>query len=220
MKETALVHMEVPEEARLIDETSEVLNLTDNGVDMKTSTFLRWLSLNYVGTAVTFATGFAADIMAATIPVDGAENSMLGVTVTVGIITAISSAAHGIGLLMEKDIYRNVRWEVRKQAKQISPEEWRQVLGTEVKQTGYPYRNSNKNGRIRIRNRSVRDATITAFLPTRIFKKKLVSETVWYEPREDNFIRESHYMGFAHYTKVTEKFAGRRKSFQAALDSL
>lgn len=210
MKETALVHMEVPAEARHIETSEESVNLTNSSYDMKTSTFLRWLSLNYIGAATTVATTVAGD----PVYMAGSETGaywLWGIGIGVGVSTAISGIVQAIGVLSCKDIYRNIRKEVEEKAAPISADEWRK--------TNRYYGNDGSYG-MRIRNRTVKNALYTAFLPTRMFKKKLVSETVWYELRSDTFTRESHYLGFAHYTKEVEKFSGRRQTFKTALASL
>jgi len=210
MKETALVHMEVPAEARHLETSEEIVNLTDSSYDMRTSTFLRWLSLNYIGAATTVGTLVTAD----PVYLSGAETGaywLFGIGAAAGIGTAISGIVQAIGSFSDKDIYQNIRDEVAKKAKPISAEEWRESKSM----SSY-----NKSYGIRIRNRSVNNSLVTALLPARMFKKKLVSETVWYEPRTDTFTCESHYMGFAHYTKKIEKFAGRRQTFKTALASL
>lgn len=220
MKETVLAHMEVPHEARRIsgEPVSQVVNLTPSGPDMKTSTFLRWLSCNYIGAVASTAGIVTANTVM--------SETLLGLSITGTIFVGVSVLAQGIGTLIAPKIHRNIKKEVAKQAKPIEPDEWKN-LAYMMKSTGdsryssyAPGNSSDAEKGIRIRHRGVKNASTTAFLPVRMFKKQMVSETVWYEPKKDSFYRETHYMGFANYTKVTEEFAGHRQSFKAALNSL
>lgn len=220
MKETVLAHMEVPEEARRIsgEPVSKVVNLTTSTADMKTSTFLGWLSYNYIGTVASTAGLVATNYVT--------SDTLMVLSITGAVFVGISNLAHGLASMIGPKIHRNIKDEVEKQSKPITPDEWKSLsymirANGDDNYYGYSQGNSSDSSRgIRIRHRGVKNARTTALLPVRMFKKQMISETVWYEPKKDSFYRETHYMGFTHYTKVTEEFAGRRQSFKAALNSL
>jgi hypothetical protein len=214
MKETALVHMEVPEEARLISTSSSKENLTLNTVDMKTSTFLTWISVNYVGAGTSVAAGIASDVIAG----PALDAFLVPTSITAGIVTGISMVIHGFVTALEADVRNGIKREITSKAKPIAANEWKEAL--ENQKTRSYYSDSAPSGKIRIRNRSVKMPVLAAFMPWRMFRKTLISETVWYEPHKDNFIRESHYMSFRHCTKTVEEFSGRRKTFRTALESI
>lgn len=200
--------MKLPAEAKLLTTEKGALNLTDS-YDMKTSTLARWIDFNYMGAGAVATAVF------------------IGST-DLFIASNIVSSLGLLGLLVVYALEGNKTMKdfvdyATKRAMPITSKSWK-VWGDDsgyYERSSYSSRNLSPNAKgYRVHQRATRFPKLVMFSPLRMFRKKLMSETIWYNPVSDIYTREVEHFGFAHYTSTTETYAGQRAVFRQALASI
>lgn len=124
------------------------------------------------------------------------------------VICAIAAVLSGgflvIGsTIMSDDTFRDMEDEFQHMRKEIKPSEWEE----------------NPGKQFRIYSKSRRSAIVNMLLPRRIFKRVLMNETIWYEPTQDVYTVQKHYLTGFNWITETAEIEGRRRVFKKALDS-
>lgn len=200
MKKSSLNAIAIPEQAKIIRETSDKRDFSRMN-RIKTGTMVKWSS----GTIVT---GYPAGIMAF---IDGGPWPWLALSF--GIVSAVSAMVTFCSIFSESARRTKDALDVR--SKQIAPGEWKsQKTKPKDNYSGVPYHG------IKISHRSRRSLFTAVLHPMRPFRKILLTETIWYEPTADYFTRECSYLGFFNWVDTTQIYAGRRRTFVQTLNSL
>lgn len=198
MKKSSLTAISMPEQAKLMRETSGDLDFSRTN-HIKTGTIVKWSS----GVIVT---GYLAGIMA-----------FIGVgpwpwlALSFGIASA-SMAMVAFGTIFTDSAHR-MKDNFIKRSQPIEPEEWKA-------QKDKPKYNYETYRGIKVFQRSRRSLFSAALHPMRPFRKILLTETVWYNPNQDYFTRECSYMGIFNWVETQQLYAGRRRTFLNTLNSL
>jgi hypothetical protein len=201
MKKTGLTAIAIPEQAKLIQETSNDANFSRT-YDIHTGTVVKWSSAVVV-------MGYPAGIMAF---ISGGP--WPGLALGFGIASVVAGF-FTLGAMFIDGAEARMRNNLRQISKPVVSEEWKsQKNKPNNTYSGIPYRG------IKIRHRSRRTLFTAYWNPLRPFRKILLSETIWYEPTGDYFTRVCNYMGFFNWVETTQVYAGRRRTFSQTLNSL
>jgi hypothetical protein len=166
---------------------------------IKTGTIVKWSS-------GAIATGYPAGIMA-----------FIGVgpwpwlALSFGIVSTIATIV-SFGTIFTDSAMR-IRHHFNQRSKPIQPGEW-QSQKTKPSYPGETYRG------IKVSQRSRRSLFSAVMHPMRPLRKILLTETIWYEPAGDYFTRECTYLGAFNWVETTQLYAGRRRTFINALNTL
>jgi hypothetical protein len=201
MKKSSLTALAIPEQAKIIQETSNDANYSKT-YDIQTGTIVKWSSAVVV-------TGYPAGIMSF---INGGPWPWLALGF--GIASAVSGF-FTLGAMFIDGSERRMRNNLRKISNPVVPGEWTsQKTKPNNTYSGIPYRG------IKISHRSRRTLFSAYWHPLRPFRKILLAETIWYEPTGDYFTRVSNYLGFFNWVETTQVYAGRRRTFGQTLNSL
>lgn len=207
MKETSLVHMKVPEEAKLL-ETKEGIVSFSGGLGFHLSTVACWVSCTYTGALSTFLLSL------------GAANEVVGgFAVGTGVTTSVAVVTTGVLALTSHNSFRDYNRETKEMRTAIDPDEWQQWAERTRMSPKYATESHLEKG-YRIRQTATRSILPALLSPLRVFRKSHLTEVLWYNPISDVFTREVLAMGKMNTVMHTEKFAGRRATFKKALNSI
>jgi hypothetical protein len=199
MKKSSLTAISMPEQAKMMQETSGDLDFS-RANNIKTGTIIKWSS----GVIVT---GYPAGIMA-----------FIGVgpwpwlALSFGIASAIMAMV-SFGTIFT-DSARRMKYNFNARSQPIELEEWKSQTTKPKGYSGETYRG------IKISQRSRRSLIFAALHPMRPFRKILLREAIWYDPNLDCFRRECSYMGLFNWIDTEQIYAGRRRTFRNMLNTL
>lgn len=209
MKTTQMVKMDIP--ARLVPEEKVEFEKFDMSryAGGSFNDHLRWNSLNYLG--VLFMSASIALNM-----LTGFEALFLTLSIISGSLTGISLLINGIVLLCGGS--QNIS-PLTKEIKGLN----KPIALDELEKRTY-LSNGNilyltENG-FRIKQRAGRVYTARFFMPARFFRKQILSETTWYNPKTDIYLKKQIFLKANTLGRSTETYYGSRHAFKQALDKL
>jgi hypothetical protein len=176
-----------------------------------TNTHLKWNTLNYAG-AVSTAAFIGLNIAT------GFEALFLTLSILAGVATAGSLFVNSIVFLcIGNRSLRKFNTELRELARPIENGElkWR-TSNYDI--NGNPTYKTTQGFRIKQKTRKFIRPHF--FLPLRIFRKQLISETTWYNPNSDVYLKKTIYLKANSMVRETETYVGSRYTFRKALESL
>lgn len=196
MKTTQMAKMEIPHQ--LVKQSTRK---TSKGsqvsiVNLETRNLLKWNSLNYAG--VVFSGSMAG------------LNAVTGIEALFLPLAVLSTAAVSISFLVSSILFLLVGREHFKDSMYRVHYKGRPIASKSESYTSV----------IRIKQRTKRLAPLYAFLPMRMFRKQLLSETTYYEPFSDVYEKESIYLTAQDICSTRVSHDGLRRQFQKSLDSI
>lgn len=209
MKTTQLAKMEIP--AQLVPqedvqmETFDVSRYAGGGFVYH----MKWNTYNYVGAGAT-ASWFALDAIT---HLDFLFFPLLLIT---GLATMGSSVTAGLVILLGgKNNIKDVTSQLKSISKPIAVDEFAKTI---YKQNGKEVYLTSKG--LRIQQKSSRVSAWDFFLPFRFFKKRVYTETTWYNPATDVYLRKRVILKGNVLNRATETFYGPRYEFERALKAM
>lgn len=201
MKKSSLATLAIPEQAKIMRETSTDVNYS-KAYDTHTGTVVKW-------TSATIATGYPAVIMAF---IDGGPWPWL--SLGFGIVSGLAGF-FTLGAMFIDGSAQIMKRKLIALGQPVEPGKWKSQKDKPTNNySGEAYRG------IKVFQRSRRSLFSAYLNPMRPFRKILLAETIWYEPTRDYFTRECHYMGTLNWVETTQVYAGRRRTFVDTLNSL
>lgn len=196
MKTTRLTKIEVPHQ--LVKHANRKISKGSQNsiVNLETRNLLKWNSVNYTGAA------FSGSMFALNI-VTGIEALFLPLAVLSSTALAVSILVHStLFLLIGKNHFADSMNRVRYKGRAIAG------------------KSDSYSGILRIKQRTKRFASLYAFLPVRIFRKQLLSETTYYEPLSDVYTKESIYLTAQDICSIQVSHDGLRRQFRKSLETI
>lgn len=209
MKTTQMARMDIP--AKLVAQKKPALEIIDVSLsgDIGTSDQLRWNALNYAGL------GFMASSIALNM-LTGLEGLFLTLAIISGSLTGISILVNSILFMcIGHHSMRKIQGQMLNVAKPIEFNEFEKQTYMTNNQVSYLAK-----GGLRIKQKSTRTFLPHFFLPFRIFRKQLLSETTWYNPVHDIYLKKSIYVKANNLVRKTETYYGSRYEFKKAIDAI
>ena len=201
MKKSSLAAIAIPEQAKIMRETSTDVNYS-RAYDTHTGTVVKW-------TSATIATGYPAVIMSF---IDGGPWAAL--SLGFGIASGLAGF-FTLGAMFIEGSAQIMKRKLIALSQPVEPGKWKSQKDKPTNN----YSGEAYHG-IKVFQRSRRSLFSAYLNPMRPFRKILLAETIWYEPAGDYFTRECHYMGMFNWVETTQLYSGRRRTFVNTLTSL
>lgn len=209
MKTTQMAKFDIPSQLVKQDKVErEDLSLSlASGRDA--SNLLKWNALNYTGVA---STGVMIGLNVFT----GFEALFLTLSILLGTATAISMLVNIVTLLFTG---QNTLGYVMRNLQNLSQPITANDLEKQTYSVGNKFGYKTYNG-IKVKQKTRRFQLIHFFLPVRIFKKQLISESLWYHPVDDVYRKKSVYLTANTLVRDVEIYHGSRYQFKQALENI